>query len=813
MDIKLFEEEKIYSSNISLLSEADYNVIRTAIRNNHATGFIAGYYDEQLTITNVSEFFLHNLTYTYDKFMQITAGSLKNLIWDEEHTLTVESFKQIQGEYTAQILARNNKPMTVHLLKLDSIDKTGKPMWVMSTNVDLRQQQLQLTNQELSAQNEAMTQLIRSALKLVDRYALCDLEQDTYTYYSCLPEDDAYPASGSYHDLVARVIEKYKIINKNISLAQALDPACIREKLTTPDDMYKIEYCTKNEKQFKTIAITPLTWINNHVGKIMLIAQDTTQEKLTEIAARKALEEAYIAANKANEAKTAFLSNMSHDIRTPMNAIVGMTAIAGANIDNKEKVLDCLGKITQSSRHLLSLINEVLDMSRIESGKISLNEEEFNLSALADNLISMANPSIEMHGHQFEVHLQKITHENVCGDSLRIQQLLTNILSNAIKYTPDGGKIFFSIAELPITEKGMGCYEFVIEDNGIGMSEEFQKIMFDPFTRADDSTTNKVFGTGLGMAIAKNIVNMMNGTIKVESAPGSGSKFTITLFLKVQAEPAAERISELSGLPVLVVDDDEICCESTVNILHEIGMSGEFVTSGKEAVQRAIEHHKNNDDYFAIIVDWQMPGMDGLETTKKIRKYLGNDVTIIVLTAYDYTDIEEEAKEAGVNEFMSKPLFRSRLCTTLKSTIEGKPSKATSSLSSITQVDYKGKHILLVEDNKLNREIATEIISMTGAEVIPAVNGKEAVEKFAAAPAGFFDLVFMDIQMPIMNGYTATAAIRSLDRSDAKTLPIIAMTANAFTEDVLMAKNAGMNEHMAKPLDINKLNETLKRWL
>ena len=684
MDVKFFEEERIYSTDMHKLNETNYNVIRTAIRNNHATGFIAGYYDEQLTIATVSEFFLHNLTYTYDGFMQVTQSSLKNLIYDKKQLLSPMDFQKIHGEYQCQIIAKNNQPISVRLYKLDTLDAAGNRLWVISTNVDMRQQQLQLTNRELSEQNEAMTQLLRSATKLIDRYAMCDLLHDSYSYYSCLVEEAPYKSTGSYRELIQTIARSYKLLTKDITLMQALDANYIRARIATPDDIYKIEYCSFDEKDFRTLAVTPLAWEDGRVVRVMLIVQNSTQEKLAEIRARKALHEAYLAANKANEAKTSFLSNMSHDIRTPMNAIVGMTAIAGANIDDKEKVLSCLEKITQSSKHLLSLINEVLDMSRIESGKIALSEEAFSLHDLADNLVTIHNPGIEAHQHHFAVNLQNIIHANVYGDSLRLQQLLTNILSNAIKYTPVHGRISFSIIELPIEEKDRGCYQFIIKDNGIGMSEEFQQVMFDPFTRANDSTTNSIFGTGLGMSIAQNIVNLMNGTIDVQSAPGKGSKFTITLFLKIQ--------------------------------------------------------HKE-----------QSPA---------------------------------DSKNTNAN-----------------------------SLQNMQKCDYTNKRVLLVEDNKLNREIATEIISMTGAKVFTANNGKEAVDIYEAKPAGFFDIIFMDVQMPLMNGYEATAAIRASGKSDALTLPIIAMTANAFTEDVLLAKNAGMNEHMAKPIDINKLNDTLRRWL
>ena len=539
---------------------------------------------------------------------------------------------------------------------------------------------------------------------------------------------------------------------------------------------------------------------------------DVSQEKKAEIESHKALKDAYRAAENASRAKTEFLSNMSHDIRTPMNAIVGLTAIAGANIESQDRVVECLGKITKSSRHLLGLINEVLDMARIESGRMSLAEEDFSLPELVDNLLTLTKPAIDEHKHQLEVHVEHIEHEAVCGDSLRIQQVFVNLMSNAVKYTPDGGNITLTIKEKPNGFSELGCYEFSIEDNGIGMTPEFQKIMFEPFSRADDHRTTKVQGTGLGMAIARNIVNLMNGDIQVESAPNKGTKITVTVYLKLQ-ENEKEQKKELLDLPVLVVDDDKTCCESTVATLQEIGIAGEWVLTGKEAVERCAARHKTGRDYFAVILDWKMPEMDGIATARRIRECVGEDVTIIILTSFDFSEIEEEARAVGVNAFMAKPLFRSRLTATLRQFTSGKKEKnARNYLEDFAKENYAGKRILLVEDNELNREIATEIIGMTGVTIDSAENGKIAVEKVMEAPEKWYDLIFMDIQMPIMNGYEATAAIRALAGSRGK-VPIIAMTANAFAEDVQLAKNTGMNEHIAKPLDLNKLNDVLKQWL
>ena len=377
--------------------------------------------------------------------------------------------------------------------------------------------------QNMMSEYKAMDLLIQGTVQMVDRYASCNLANNTYKYYKKEGCEAMYAPSGKYSDFVRAISKHYKGLEHGLSVEVAFSVENIQKNIKTQEDIYRFEYCSLDETQYKSVAISPLSFENGKVEQVLLLAQDVTQEKKIELQSHKALKEAYEAANRASHAKTEFLSNMSHDIRTPMNAIVGMTALAGAHIENQERVMDCLMKITQSSRHLLGLINEILDMSRIESGKLSLTQEDFNLSQLVDNIIMMNKTELELHRHDFDVKINKIEHEDVCGDSLRIQQMITNILVNSIKYTPDGGKIIFSISEIDTKSVGLGCFEFVIEDNGVGMSEEFQKIMFEPFTRADDKRTSKIQGTGLGMAIAQNFAHMMDGDIKVESKRGQGT--------------------------------------------------------------------------------------------------------------------------------------------------------------------------------------------------------------------------------------------------------------------------------------------------
>ena len=796
----------------------------------------AAAFHRAFTSANLCEYYVNLEQNTFDTFKvedSLMTAFESSETWDELVSFFVKNYvieqdrKAFRDFYDRTEIAAKLKGLETELSQECRIILDGEERWVRNVIMrgeiedseyamiflrDITESRADSERrQQLVSDNASMELLIQSMVRLVDRFVVCDLEEDRYDFYS-LQGEMIYEPSGSYHDFVAQVITKYKTLKPLDALKTLISPENVRKNLPDEKSIYKYEYCSLDENTYKIASFLPLEWEGDKLIKALMVSMDVSPEKKAEIESRKALKEAYRAAENASRAKTEFLSNMSHDIRTPMNAIIGLTAIAGANIESQEKVIECLGKITKSSRHLLGLINEVLDMARIESGKMSLTEEDFNLPELVDNLITMTKTSIDEHHHSFEVHIDHIEHEAVCGDSLRIQQVFVNLMSNAIKYTPDGGHIIFSIREKPNGFSELGCYEFTIEDDGIGMTPEFQKIMFDPFSRADDHRTTKVQGTGLGMAITRNIVHLMNGDIEVDSAPNKGTKITVTVYLKLQ-ESEKEQEKELVDLPVLVVDDDRTCCESTVATLEDIGIDGEWVLTGTEAVERCRARHKNNSDYFAVILDWKMPGMDGIETARNIRACVGEDVTIIILTAFEFSEIEDEARSAGVNAFIAKPLFRSRLTATLRQFVSGKKEKnARNCLEDFANADYSGKRILLVEDNELNREIAIEIIGMTGVEIDVAENGKIAVDKIADAPENWYDLVFMDIQMPIMNGYEATAAIRSLSGARGQ-VPIIAMTANAFAEDVQLAKNTGMNEHMAKPLDMHKLNEILKTWL
>jgi signal transduction histidine kinase/DNA-binding response OmpR family regulator len=562
-------------------------------------------------------------------------------------------------------------------------------------------------------------------------------------------------------------------------------------------------------KYFQCILVKPSV----HRNEFVIAFKDVDDEVHSQLAVQKTLQDAYDAAKAANNAKTDFLANMSHDIRTPMNAIIGMTAIAATHIDDKERVQDCLKKITGASKHLLALINEVLDMSKIESGKIELEQDNFNLSELIDNLLSMMRPQLEAHRHELNVNIKNVRHENVIGDSLRIQQLFVNLMSNSIKYTPDGGNIKLSLTEKTTENQKVGCFEAVFEDNGIGMSEEFTDKLFEPFSRARDERVGKIQGTGLGMAIAKNIVTMMGGNIEVESHIDKGTKITVTIFLELQ-DVEEVRYEDFIDLQVLVADDDEAGMESACAMLDELGMKSTGVRSGTEAVRLVSERDGKEDEFFAVILDWKMPGMDGMETTRAIRKAVGDDVPIIIISAYDWSDIEQEARMAGANEFISKPLFKSRL-THLFAKLTGKVEEAptTEPLKEFSQLDCKGYRVLLAEDNELNAEIAMDILGMTGMTIDWVKDGSEAVDMVRDRGDICYDLILMDIQMPKMNGYDAARAIRNLGDDYCRTVPVIAMSANAFAEDIHAALSAGMNGHIAKPLDLKTLAEVIDKWV
>lgn len=545
---------------------------------------------------------------------------------------------------------------------------------------------------------------------------------------------------------------------------------------------------------------------------VMVVTKEITGAVKKQKEQTQALQDALMQAQHANKAKTTFLSNMSHDIRTPMNAIIGFTTIAASHINNKEQVRECLQKVLSSSNHLLSLINDILDMSRIESGKVQIKEQECNISELMHNLVNIIQPQVKAKQLELFIDTFEVANEDVIADSLKLNQVFINLLSNAVKYTPAGGTITFRIMQKTTFRHGYGDYIFIIRDNGIGMSKEFVKHIFEPFEREATTTQTGIQGTGLGMAITRNIVEMMNGTISVESGPGKGSAFTVEITLKLQdIEKNAEQIKELDGLRALVVDDDFNTCDSVSKMLKHIGMRAEWTTSGREAVYRAKIANNEGDSFHTYIIDWQMPETNGIETARRIRSTVGNDASIIILTAYDWSDIEEEAKSAGVTAFCAKPLFMSDLKSALL--MANNLAEKEETAAAWTLADFNGKRVLLVEDIELNREIAQVILEEAGFEVESAPDGTDAVSMVNGSEENYYDVILMDVQMPIMNGYEATRTIRALPREDVKTMPIIAMTANALEEDKEAALKNGMNAHIAKPINMDIFISVLKQFL
>ncbi len=517
------------------------------------------------------------------------------------------------------------------------------------------------------------------------------------------------------------------------------------------------------------------------------------------------------AAVQANRAKSEFLSNMSHDIRTPMNGIVGMTAIAMADIEDTARVRDCLAKITLSSRHLLGLINDVLDMSKIESGKLSLNLNQVSLHETMDSIVNIIKPQIESRKQHFDIFIQDIKAEEVYCDSVRLNQVLINLLSNAVKFTPEEGTInvYLGQEDSPLGDHYVRCH-FRVRDSGIGMTPEFQKTIFDTFTREKTAQVDRTEGTGLGMAITKCIVDAMGGTIELWSEPGSGSEFHVIL----DFEKAVSKIEDMVLPPwrMLVVDNNMDLCLSAVSSLKEIGIDAEWATDGRTAVDLVEKRHQEVRDYEIVLLDWRMPGMDGLQTAKEIRKILGDETPILIISAYDWSDIEKEAAEAGIHGFISKPLFKSNLFVGLRRYMLNEAADEEQDLKKEETESFAGKRILLAEDNDLNWEIAEEILSEAGFELERAENGRICVEKFTESEEKYYDVILMDIRMPVMSGYDAAVEIRKLGRSDAG-LPIIAMTADAFSEDIERCRQCGMNEHVSKPIDVDRLIQLLRKYL
>ncbi len=646
-------------------------------------------------------------------------------------------------------------------------------------------------------------------------YYACFIDVKEDSFYEILPQDFVsfvLGEKGRFSTALKRFVEETVSFEYQDDVQEFCDIFTLDKRLKEQKSA-TFEFVSNYVGWTRTYLIASERDPKGKVTKVLLGFQKIDVQKRRELQMQEALKSALDAATSANSAKSDFLSRMSHDIRTPMNGIVGMTALALTRLDDKERVTYCLEKISDSSKHLLMLINDVLDMSRIDTGRLELSEEQFSLSDLMDNLVTMIHPQTDAKHQDFICNVMNVEHEKVIGDPTRLEEVFLNLTGNAVKYTGEHGRIKISIFEKFI-KNGMGYYEFVIEDNGIGMSQEFLTHLFEPFSREYNEKTKNVQGTGLGLAIAKNIINMMNGDIKAESALGKGTKFTATFCLKI-VESEEEKNNSFHDIHILVVDDNKVSCENNRTMLTSMGMRADSAYGGQEAIDMILGEAKNNDPYKLALVDWKMPEVDGLKAIKAVTKELGEENSpVFAVFAYDWTDIEIEARRLGVKAFISKPLFKSRVVGALHQMLgDEKPEKKEQEIKEFKENDFRGRKALLVEDNELNTEIAKELLEMTGITVECATNGAEAVEMVSERGSDYYDIIFMDIQMPIMNGYDATKAIRALPLSDAKTVPIIAMSANAFMADVQEAKNSGMNEHVAKPVDLNRLRDVMTKWL
>lgn len=650
------------------------------------------------------------------------------------------------------------------------------------------------------------SQIIETAVQSEYDYVIyIEASKNSYVMYTSGTDNYSPPAitSNNYDAEVAKYNRKYMAPDLCEKMTRQMSRSHV-DPILRQHGEYTV-YATVIENGMNREKKIRFSYFDKEKNIWLLTRTDITEIK-EERKQKLLLQEALQSATSANRAKSDFLSRMSHDVRTPINAIVGMTAIAGLHMNDQKRIADCLKKITISSKLLLNLINEVLDMSKLESGKIMLTEETFKLDELLESLFIMVQSAFEAKKQKFVIH-SKVKHECLIGDVQRIQQALLNMLTNAIKYTPDKGLIQISVEEKPSVYNGYGQFEIAVTDNGIGMKPEFLSKVFEPFERSDDKAIRNIQGTGLGMAISRHIAQMMNGDILVESEYGKGSKFTMRFHVKLGGMDEYDN-NLLIDLPVLVVDDDDVSCEIACENLQELGMKPEWVLSGQDAVQKVSDGNK----YFAIIIDLMMPNMNGIETTYKIRECVGPDIPIIIISAYDYSGYEIEALKAGVNGFICKPIMKSKLFHLMKKFATNKKEEEEVTIVPSTVTSFPGKRILVVEDNELNREIAYELLQETGAEIETASDGLEAVNKVADSPEGYYDFIIMDIQMPVMDGLEATRQIRLLDRQDTKDLPIVAMSANAFAEDVRLSLEAGMNEHIAKPIEIDRLYSVMGKW-
>lgn len=765
------------------------------------------------------------------KILSVNRAALRILGYESKEELESEGFEMI-----ASSIVEEDRPELLNSFKElkevgDSVNveyrvrhKDGKLLHIMG-NIKLLEENgqhvyqrflLDCTAQKQMEKKKDLRQKELVQALSIDYNLVCFFDLDTGMGFQVQNDGnmftDVFEDKVSLHESMEQYIQKFVHEDDREMLRQASSHEILVKELAEKK-MYSVNYrIFKNGKvkYYQMKIVRAGTWEKNH--GIVLGFHSVDEETRNQMEQKNLLEDALMQANQASKAKSVFLSHMSHDIRTPMNAIIGFTALAITHIENREQVEEYLKKIMTSGNHLLSLINDVLDMSRIESGKMHLEEKLCSLPDILHELRNILQSDIRAKQLELYMDAVDVTNEEIYCDKLRLNQVLLNLLSNSVKYTPAGGIISVRITEKPGAPKGYANYEFIVKDNGIGMSREFVSHIFEPFEREKTTTISGIEGAGLGMAITKNIVDMMNGTIDVKSEEGTGTEFTVSFTFRLSSETKTyEEIPELKNCRALVVDDDFDTCDNVSYMLGQLGLRAEWTLSGKEAVLRTRQASTRGDGYSVYIIDWLLPDMNGIEVTRRIRQEMGDDVPVIVLTAYDWSEIESEAKEAGVTAFCSKPLFLSELHTCLNSIVNAEDEVEVENDYEIK--DIPAGRLLLVEDNELNQEIAVAIMEEAGVNVEVADNGKIAVEMLKNSAPDYYQLILMDVKMPVMNGYEATKAIRNLEDKKLASIPIFAMTANAFEEDKREAIKCGMNGHLSKPIEVDKLFKLLRKVL
>ena len=759
---------------------------------------------QELALSAEIREFTYLALYTEDEQQQIIYGNPVKIVKPEEFS---------------EILKDKSKRVTT------GFDENGDKVLMLAIDAEY----------PMEGNKKSSSLVVALPMSYLEKALLLD-EEASMMYSHIIRKDGSFvirSGKGLQEDYFIRIKELVSELNGKTpeDYAQELRNAMEKDEnystLIIVNDVYQQLYCSSlPNSEWYLVAVMPYGILNDNISELSDIRQYAILEACGVIIIGiliifilyfrmsqqqlKELNETKKEAVEANRAKSEFLSNMSHDIRTPMNGIVGMTAIAMSNINDNARVKDCLAKITLSSKHLLGLINDVLDMSKIESGKLTLNIHQISLREEMESIVNIVQPQIKSKNQHFDIFIQKIQTENVHCDSVRLNQVLINLLSNAIKFTPENGsiRVYLEQESSPLGENYVRCH-FKVKDSGIGMTEEFQKKIFDKFSREQKDQVYKTEGTGLGMAITKYIIDTMGGTVELKSTPGEGSEFHIVLDLE-----KAFTLEEDMILPpwnVLVADNNQDLCQSAVFSLKEIGINAEWALDGKTAIEMVKKRHQEDNDYEIVLLDWKMPGMDGLQTMREIRKQVGDNIPILIISAYDWSDIEEEAIKAGANGFISKPLFKSNLFLGLSSFMMKEDTEE--SQKNENKQRFTGKRILLAEDNDLNWEIAEDILSEAGFELERAENGQICVEKFQQSDVWYFDVILMDIRMPVMSGYDAAKTIRAMKERADVNLPIIAMTADAFSEDIQHSLECGMNEHISKPIDVDRLIQILRKYL